>query len=210
MSLNYLFIWNKSNNSVLKKDICFESFLHSLKQSSRFTAETRTVIKMVFSRLTTIAVIRKLSLPCYIFLKEAQNVSLRETKYKSWKTDGKKEEKQHEEFVNGVRHAVSRHPHVPFETSCIDSITSAASCRGNTRNANMGACYPTTNQKLGGRVSRPIRAWQPHPCQPQREWTRERDEQQPSSGSTKFLFSSDLTYTRKTTFNLHIYNSHCT
>ncbi len=111
------------------------------------------------------------------FFKEAQKrVSKGKTKCKSRKTDGKKEEKQHEEFVNGVRHAVSRHPHVPFETSCIDSITSAASCRGgNTHSAYTEACSPAANQTLGARVTQPIRARQPHPYQPQRERTRERE-----------------------------------
>ncbi|KAL1249222.1 hypothetical protein QQF64_020227 [Cirrhinus molitorella] len=63
-------------------------------------------------------------------------MSLRETKYESWKTDGKKEEKQREEFLNGVRHAESRHPHVPFETSCRFHHISSFLSGGNARNAN--------------------------------------------------------------------------
>lgn len=93
----------------------------------------------MFWRTTTTVVIHKLSLAWWIFLK-TRTESLRETKYERWnrKTDGKKEG---EKFLNGVRHAVSRHPHVPLETSCGFHHISSFLWEGegvNARSANTG------------------------------------------------------------------------
>ncbi len=206
-----LFIWNKSNNCPQKKANVLK-FLTLFKAELTFYSRNTNCNKYGILEAHRDCGNPQTIITMLIIFKEAQTVSLRETKYESWKTDGKKEEKQCDEFVNGVRHAVSRHPHVPFETSCRFHHISSFLLGGNACNANMGACSPATNQKLGARVTQPIRARQPHPRSPDNHSTSERERERRAGFLWKHKIPlqlwSEFTYTRKTTYNLCIYDSH--